>query len=133
MPDITKFLGKTSREEDILKQFTKLVEKATSKIGIRELELRLLKPKPIPIYTGPKTGRTNFKQRSLLLVFKSKTYIERFKKFVKINTYNTNNTYHVELFVELIRLLEDGRLEFSYDKNRFYVHSKADPKTRIIL
>lgn len=133
MPDITKFLGKTSREGDILRQFAKLVKKATNKQSIRELELRLLKPKPIPKYNGPKTGRTDFKQRSLLLVFKSKTYIERFKKFVKINTYNTNNTYHVELFVELVRLLEDGRLEFSYSNKRFYVHSKADPKTRIRL
>lgn len=132
--DISKYLGKSSREADIIAQFNKLVKKA---IGdnkkIRELEHRLLKPKPLPPYHGPKTGRTNFKQRSLLLVFKSKTYIERFKQFVKINTYGTNNTYHVELFVELIKLLEDGRLEFSYEDNRFYVHGRKNKKTRIRL
>lgn len=134
MADIVKFLGKSSRESDIIAQFIKLVSKTKgNKKKIRELEHRLLKPKPLPPYHGPKTGRTSFKQRSLLIVFKSKSFIERFKEFVKINTYNTNNTYHVELFVELIRLLEDGRLEFSYKDNRFYVHGIKNKKTRIRL
>ena len=131
--DIAKFLGKASRESDILAHFQKLVKKAKDNKTLRELELRLLKPKPLPPYHGPKTGRTSFKQRSLLLVFSNKTFIERFKKFVKINTYNTNNTYHVELFVELIRLLEDGRLEFSYKEKRFYVRGKTNKKARIRL
>ena len=131
--DIAQYLGKASRETDLISQFVKLVKKAKNKKAIRELERKLLKPKPIPPYHGPKTGRTSFKQRSLLLVFSNKAFIERFKKFVKINTYNTNNTYHVELFVELLRLLEDGRLRYSHKDNRFYVHSKVNPKTRIRL
>ena len=131
--DIAKYLGKSSRTSDLIAQFLKLVKQAKRKDDIRELELRLLKPKPLPPYHGPKTGRTSFKQRSLLLVFSNKTFIERFKQFVKINTYNTNNTYHVELFVELLRLLEDGRLKFSNKEGRFYVHSKVNPKRRIRL
>ena len=134
MVDIAKFLGKSSRETDIIAQFKKLqLEAKKDKHKIRELERKLLKPKPIPPYHGPKTGRTSFKQRSLLLVFSNKSFIERFKKFVKINTYNTNNTYHVELFVELLRLLEDGRLKFSAKNNRFYLHSKVNSKRRIRL
>jgi len=129
--DITKFLGRVSREEDILAQFKKLVDKATSVREIRQAEHRLLKPKPIPPYQGPKTGRTGFKQRSLLLVFKNKTFIDRFAKFVKINKYNTNNTYHTELFVELIRILESGRLEFSYKESRFYVKTKNGARLRL--
>lgn len=131
--DIAKFLGRASRESDILGQFKRLVKKAKTNEELRELELRLLKPKPLPPYHGPKTGRTDFKQRALMLVFSNKTFIERYKQFVKINTYNTNNTYHVELFVELIRLLEDGRLEFSYKDNRFYVHGRKNKRTRIRL
>lgn len=131
--DIAQYLGKASRTADLISQFIKLVKNAKSKKEIRMLEHKLLKPKPIPPYHGPKTGRTTFKQRSLLLVFKDKAFIERFKQFVKINTYNTNNTYHVELFVELLRLLEDGRLRYSDKDNRFYVHSKVNPKTRIRL
>lgn len=131
--DISKYLGKASRESDIIAQFLKLVKQARNKKRIRELEHKLLKPKPLPPYHGPKTGRTTFKQRSLLLVFKNKAFIERFKAFVKINTYNTNNTYHVEMFVELLRLLEDGRLTFSQKNNRFYFHSKVNPKRRIRL
>lgn len=133
MADIAKFLGKASRETDIIKQFQKLAKKARDNKTLRKLERKLLKPKPIPPYHGPKTGRTNFKQRSLLLVFKNKAFIDRFKQFVKINTYNTNNTYHVELFVELLRVLENGRLRFSAKDNRFYVHSKKNPKIRIRL
>jgi hypothetical protein len=129
--DITKFLGKVSREEDILAQFKKMVGKAKSIADIRKAEHRLLKPKPIPPYHGPKTGRTSFKQRGLLLVFKNKTFIDRFAKFVKINKYNTNNTYHVELFVELIRILESGRLEFNYKENRFYVKARNGARIRL--
>ena len=131
--DIAQYLGRASRENDLIVQFIKLVKNTKSKSEIRELELKLLKPKPIPPYHGPKTGRTSFKQRSLLLVFSSKAIIERFKQFVKINTYNTNNTYHVELFVELLRLLENGRLRYSDKENRFYAHSKTNPKIRIRL
>lgn len=131
--DIAKYLGKSSRTTDLIAQFVKLVKSAKSKKEIRMLEHKLLKPKPLPPYHGPKTGRTSFKQRSLLLVFSNKTFIERFKQFVKINTYNTNNTYHVEMFVELLRLLEDGRLKYSEKDKRFYVHSRVNPKTRIRL
>ena len=122
--DIAKFLGRKSREQDILDEFKRLSGKKSDKQYLRKLELRLLKPKPIPPYHGPKTGRTGFKQRSLLIVFKNKTFIERIGRFVKINRYSQNNTYHVDLFVELIRLLEDGRLEFSNEDNKFYVRSK---------
>lgn len=129
--DITKFLGRESREEDVLNHFQKLLKKSKSKFEIRNLELKLLKPRPIDKYTGPKTGRTSFKQRSLVLVFKNKTFIERVGKFVKVNKYATNNTYHVDLFEELIRLLEDGRLEFNYKKNRFYVRGRTGAKIRL--
>lgn len=129
--DITKFLGRISREEDILNHFANLQKKISTKRELRNLELKLLKPRPIDKYTGPKVGRTSFKQRSLVVVFKNKTFIERIGKFIKVNKYATNNTYHVNLFEELIRLLEDGRIEFDYKKNRFYVIGKTGAKIRL--
>jgi len=121
MKDITRFLGRVSREDDILKHFSSLVNKAKDKFEIREIERKILKPKPIPPYHGPKTGRTDFKQRSLLIVFNNKSFIDRLGKYLKINRYATNNTYHTDMFVELIRLFEDGRIEFSEKDKRFYV------------
>ncbi len=124
--DITKFISKKSHEEVLIGNFSTLAKKVKSKKELRILEMNLLKPKPIPIYTGQKTsGRSNFKKKSLLITFPDKSYIEKISNICKINTYIENNTYDIDFLIELIRLLESKRIIWNKERKKYYLKKKG--------
>lgn len=123
--DITKFIGKKSHEEVLTGNFATLAKKAKSKKELRILEMNLLKPKPIPIYTGPKTsGRSAFKKRSVLMTFPDTLYIEKMSNICRVNTYIENNTHDVDFLVELIRLLESKKIIWNKERKKYYLKKR---------
>ena len=112
MTDITKLLGKKTRERGIMSRFMKLI-KGKSKEEVRDIELALLKPAPLPKYGGKKSSaQSKWLAESITFSFPNKDIVERLGKFIKINTYIENNSYDIALFIEVLKLLENGTLQW---------------------
>lgn len=122
MKDITKFLGEKSQQDNLLEKFSELVKKTKTKKELRELEMRLLRPKPFQKYKGKLPGKTTFKKRCLLLTFKSKKQIEIWARHFKVNTYIENNTYDVDFIIELFRLMDEGVVSWNPMKKKYTFH-----------
>jgi hypothetical protein len=118
--DITKFVSKKSRELSIMEKFHKLI-KGKSESEIRDIELALLKPKPLPIYKGSKVGRSQFKKRSITLTFPAESWIDKFADYFKVNKYLDNNSYDIEFLMEIFRLFDKGRLRWDKDTKKLIV------------
>jgi len=131
MGGISNFVSKKSREENIIGHFSKICEKATTKKEVRQIEMRLLKPKPIQPYRGKKTGLTAFQKKSLLLVFKTPKPIKELSKIIRINSYVNNNTYDTAFLLELINLINSGRIVWDDKKNKYYLNTKKGRRLRI--
>lgn len=118
---ITEFITRRKVSHDTIRaeNFDSLV-KDKSIEEVREIEQSLLKPKPISKYIGPKSGPSPFIKRSIMVSFPHKEHIERLGKFLKVSTYIQNNTYDVDLIIELIRLMEEGRLHWNKRVKKFY-------------
>lgn len=130
--DITKFINKESHEEVLIGNFSDLAKKAKSKKELRILEMNLLKPKPIPIYTGLKTsGRSVFKKRSIIITFPDKIYLKKISRICRVNTYIENNTHDTNFLTELIKLLESGKVIWNKEKNKYYIKKKNGKLLRI--
>lgn len=117
--DITLFISKKSHEQGLIERFTELVKSAKNKTEIRELEMRLLRPRPIERYKGKRPGQTTFKKRCMLLTFKSSDVVKTWAKYFRVNTYVENNTYDVDFLVELFRLMETEVLKWDPKTKRF--------------
>lgn len=128
--DITTFVSKKTREKNVMEKFEKLVKGKGDK-RIREIEMRLLKPAPVPAYRGPKPVRADFKRRSLRLAFSNKTVIERLSKYIRISQYVENNSHDVGMFLELLRLLERDRLVWDPKRKRFSVLVRKGVRVRL--
>jgi len=129
--DITKFIGSKSHQQNLIDRFRVLVKKAKTKPEIRELEMRLLRPKPIEKYKGKRPGQTTFKKRCILLTFKSSKHITTWAKYFRVNTYVENNTYDLDFLIELFRLMEIGAISWNAKKNTYqFVHKKQKRKIK---
>lgn len=132
MTGITKFLGKknVSHDEMRAKNFDRLI-KDKSESEKRVIEQALLKPKPIPKYTGSKTGLSPFLKRTVEVTFPNPGCIIRLGKFLRVSTYIQNNTYDVDLIMELVRLMEDGRLRWNKREKCFYFKEGVGRRIRL--
>lgn len=127
--DITKYINKRTGEENQIERFEKMRPKIKTKQELRNLEMHLLKPKPIPEYKGSKSGMSDFKKRTILFSFPDSKCVQRLGKIININKYIENNTYDVSFLMELVRLIELGRIE--WHKKRYYVKARNGGKIRL--
>lgn len=132
MAGITSFIDKTKRthDESRAKHFEKLIKGKSSK-QIRKIEQALLKPKPIDSYKGPKSGKSSFDKRSITITFPNSEYIKRLAKLMRVNTYMKNNTYDTKFLIELIELMEGGRLRWNKRQECFYFKEKVGRRIRL--
>jgi hypothetical protein len=108
MKDITQLINKKSYEEN-----------------------HLLKPKPIPQYKGAKSGVSDFKKRTVLFSFPDSECIQRLGKIVTVNAYIENNCHDISFLMELVRLVESGRVEWDKNKKRYYIKVGSGGMVRI--
>jgi len=120
--DITLFINRTSHEQGLIKKFTELVKSVKTKTQMRELEMRLLRPRPLRRYKGKRPGQTAFKKRCMMLTFKSNSVIKAWARHFKVNTYVENNTYDVDFLVELFRLMDDGQIKWDSKKKKYEIN-----------
>lgn len=121
MTKITEFIGggKKTLEGDIVNRFTKLIE-GKSKEEVREIELSLLKPKPIAHYKGKRPSKlTDLNRRRVTIYFQNEKVLMRFSRFLKVQTYIENNIHEVGLLLEMLRLLESETLRWNEKGGHF--------------
>lgn len=128
--DISKLFGKGGRETSVMERFVIAIEDKDPE-EIRVIEMTLLKPTAITPYTGPTMGRSDYDKRSITMAFESEEAVNRLGKFMRINKFSHNNTYDVGILMEVLRLLESGRLHWSPKKKRLTVIS-GDQEIRLL-
>ena len=129
--DITNYINKRTQEENQIRRFDVMLPGIKTKQDLRNLEMHLLRPKPIPEYKGAKSGRSAFQKRTLLLAFPNSSYIKRLANFFNINSYIQNNTYDIGFLIELICLMEKKRVKWNKDRKRFFIITKDGRKIRL--
>ncbi len=129
--DITKFVNKKSREENVMILFDKLLKEADTKDKIRELELRLLRPQPLEDYKGPKTAQSNLKARTVMVVLPNKNIVERWAELFKVARYIENNTYDIDFLVELFNLMKAGRIEWNSERRKYYMNTRNGMRVKL--
>jgi hypothetical protein len=123
--DIMKFADSGTREEFLLKEFLRLAAHAKNKQELRELEMALLKPTPIPSFKKQiTTGMSDFQLRTVTMTFPNKRYVESLSKYMRINSYKGNNSHDMDILVEFINLLESGRLRFDTEEKKLKLVTK---------
>lgn len=131
MKDITQLINRKSYEENQIEKFNNLLSAVSTKRKQRKLEMHLLKPKPISKYKGIKSGMSNFKKSTVLFSFPDSICVQKLEKIVIINKYIENNCHDVFFLVELIRLIESGRIEWHKRKKRYYVNARNGGRIRL--
>jgi hypothetical protein len=125
--DITKIFGGKTHQETLMVQFEKLRKQAKDdKAKIRRLEMKLLRPKPIEKYSGPRASLTDFKKRCLTLTFNNPSFIKLWSKYFKVNFYLENNTYDLDFILELFNLMENDRVKWNSKEKKFHVKLKNE-------
>lgn len=123
--DILKFAEAGTREEFLLKEFLRLAARTKTKQELRELEMALLKPAPIPSFKKQiTTGMSDFQLRTVTMTFPNKRYVEILGKFIRINSYKGNNSHDMDILVEFINLLESGRIVFDTEEKKLKLVTK---------
>jgi len=127
MTKITEFIGggKKTLEADIVKRFAELI-KGKGKKEVRDIELSLLKPIPIPHYKGKRPSKlTDLNKRRVTIYFQNEKVLMRFSRFIKIQTYIENNIHEIGLLLELLKLLEGKKLIWSEKEGHFLMKTKT--------
>lgn len=108
---INKFLN---IKDNTIEKFNK-VAKGKSKEEVRELEMKMLKPKGLEKYFGeiPNISIVDISEHaSLKIVFESKKLYDLFCKYFTVRTYVENNICDLSLLEKFLNLLEEGILVY---------------------
>ena len=127
-----KLFGKKSHSGNLFEHFMKVFEKyRDDPEKLREAELQLLKPKPIPKFTGPKVDRRDFMMRSIRVALPSHEDVLKWGEHFRINTYIENNTYDIDFLLFLFKKMDEGRLSWDKEKKCFVLHTTTGRKINI--
>lgn len=120
---IRKFL-KGSKEKAKSKKYSDL-SKNRSEEDKREIELALLKPDKIPSYTGPTPIKNSLDKLTVKIILPDEKSMSLLRKYFKVGTFVEQSINNISLLLELLRLLESGKLEFDKHEKRLRIHTKA--------
>jgi len=131
MSKMTDFLGEGG-EEDRVKKFKKL-SKGKTKEEIRALEIKLLKPEPIP--TNTKEAATKIAAKPLLsrtvkIVMPDSEHYEMLENHFPVSGYVEKSISNATLLCLLLEALESGRIV--YDKKNKKIKFKNSRRNRTV-
>jgi hypothetical protein len=119
---LSKFLGVKNKQEENISKFERM-SKGKSKQEVRELERKLLKPEPIPIYVEEHSKFHIKKENAFKVVFSSKEDVELVKKFLYVSYYVEPSIGDMSLLIDLLKAMDSG--EIIYDKKEGKFHEKC--------
>lgn len=113
-------------QKNLILQFLQLYEKHKGdKPFIRNLEMRLLRPAPLPEYKLKAKPKSEDQKKSIIVRFAKSKYVENWGKHFKVNYYLKNNTHDTDFLIELFRLFDTGKLAWNSEDKKFYLNDKV--------
>jgi len=132
MKNIDEFFNKKIiNNKFIIKRFMKLIMNKT-KEQIREIEIQLLKPEPIPFYNYKKDKRQNaIDKKTISLILPDVKYLDLWSRHFRISKHIKNNSYDTAFIVKILQLIDKNRIQFDSSRNEYYLISKNNRKIKI--
>jgi hypothetical protein len=84
------------------------------KSEVRELEMEMLGPEPIPGYIGEDARYIVNSEFSVRFIFKNQEEMDLFGKFVPIATYRERSITNIKIILDLFRAMDARKI--TYDK-----------------
>lgn len=113
-----------------VQQFDSLSSKTENKEELRELEMKLLTPEPIPEYVGEERRYHINSEHSVKFVFSSQEEMDFFNRHIPIAEYKEKSITDIKIILDLFRAIESG--DISYDKKSgcftFNYHATEEKK-----
>lgn len=125
MAGIEKFLKKNI--QDPVSKFESL-SKGKSEKEKRELEQKLLKPKPVPTYTGKNIRYILNSDFAIKLVLSSQEELDLFGKYVNITEYKGRSITNYQIISDLFKALENEEIKYDKESGKFTVGEKYENK-----
>lgn len=116
---ITDFINPQKKE--VIEKKLKRLKSASSKEERRELEEKLFVPDEIPTYTGERPIKSDVDDKTVTLVFQSKSEVELLAKYMKISWYKGANvrSRNLTLLTDFLEALDRGELIYDKEKRTF--------------
>jgi hypothetical protein len=118
MANIDSFLSKKARPDRV-----KLFEQASNgktKEEVREMEMQMLEPEPIPPYTGEEIRYIVNSEHTVKFVFPNQEAMDLFGKHIPITTYIEKSVTDLKIIFDLFRAIDAGTIV--YDKKFGHFH-----------
>ena len=125
------FNKKKHTKNRILKFLSLFSEYRKDKKKLRNLEMQLLQPDPIPKYEGQKATQNLFKKRSIIVSMPNSKHIEQWARHFRINKHVDNNTWDTAFLIELFNLLDSGRVAWDKKTKKYKLKTKDGRKITI--
>jgi hypothetical protein len=109
---IEEFLSKGAKPDPV-RQFEKL-SAGKNKEEVRELEMAMLTPEPIPQYVGEEQRYIMNSEFTVKMVFASQEDMDFFGRFIPIANYMEKSITDLKIMFDLFRSIDAGKI--SYDK-----------------
>jgi len=120
---IRKFLDKEKTKSE---RFQQLSEGKTDQEK-REIEKKLLKPEKLPDYTGPQPIKNSLDKLTVKMVFPDTEAVEMLKRHFKVGQYIEQSINKIDLFVDFLRALDNGTLEYNKNEGTFRSSRQDSP------
>jgi DNA-dependent RNA polymerase auxiliary subunit epsilon len=98
------------------------VPKGLSKEETRDFEQANLRPAKLKKYVGPEPplkAKKPMEKQTVRLVFKSEAEVNLFSNHFSVSTYVENSCYKLEMLVDFLKALEEGKLEYDEKSGSF--------------
>lgn len=108
------------------------LSKGKTKAERRRIEQALLKPEPIPEYTGVEPGTlSDVEARRVTFIAPNDRLIDLMKKHFKVNFYKGANIRDVDKLVVFLEALEEGVLRYDSVEKALYFVNEIGEEARV--
>lgn len=115
---LTKFLGVKNTQEKMMEVFEKKA-KNKPKTEVRDLERKLLKPEPIPVYADELSKFNIKKEHAFKIVLGSAEEVDLIKKYFYVSYYVEPSIGDMSLLIDLLKALESGKIIYDKKERKF--------------
>lgn len=119
---IADFLSKNSVPDKVA-TFAKLSQ-GKSKEEIRNLEMELLAPEPIPTYIGEARRYVMNSEFALKIVFKDQEEMDLFGSIIPIASYMENSATDIKIILDLFKAINSGTVSYNKKSGEFTLNKK---------
>lgn len=124
MNKIENFLAKNARP-DKMKQFEAMTA-GKSKEEIRQIEIEMLEPEPIPLYVGEEHRYIVNSEHTVKFIFANQDEMDFFGKHIPISSYIEKSVTDLKIVFDLLKEIENGSIIYNKKSGTFQLTSQPE-------